>query len=790
MTTEPAISAAHLVTSISRPKRVAFLVDPSNVLQHVLDSIIRVACQSWAGAYYVVIPVRDGEVISDDWGRLLRLADPDMIVTLTRVSDAAIGRIERDTCPAELVEISVDQAARNERYIVSPHDVRALGIEGIVPMMANDRRGVLPPRFLYLYGDPQPGANKALFISRNFGTLDKIVSNDRAFENVNNIAQHVPDVAPSNFLNQFIDRPPAPVVPRDIAAAFGGRRWIPEYDQATEAFQLYVGDDPMDAIAAWNRMSTSESWMNRSGLWLPCELAQDADFLAVLGRWIQRNYWPGGQTQGRILVLSYSLSEEQLQPVVLAMREAAHIPSVSRTLTAEQFLIPVERNRSEVDPFRATAYTGVTGGLGHAPLSRPPFAEGPAQEHREWMVDFELEFKQQASGDDRIQLWRLPKRLAVARLFASGHRARIVSSGRPSFQVTGADLTVPFKIPSPYSVFYATAQGDMLRSRDYPPYAFDFATSSAGSSLSGLISLFGTLHSAADSFEDPYWRQILLDLAERPADRFDREVAKVEGLLELAQNDLGDAWIADEVKRREGAERIAKGVFQSEGDRRRITLEQLRTKFNRSPHKRDGERFDEFPRRVLEYLVESAVLLYGAEVRCSVCRTAEWHSIDAISREMRCNGCLNIFPLPLEIEWSYRLNDLVGNAVRRHGVVTLLQLLSELTVGAVAMYAWLPSQDVFDPKTGNRITDLDLVALRDGRLHIGEAKSHPRGLKQTDLDALATIAMQLRPDVVHIAATGTEWPPEVVERIARFRSQLDQERIAVREHLFPPSGRV
>ena len=38
---------AYLVTAMSRPKRVAFLVDPTNALTDVLDAIVRAACHSW-----------------------------------------------------------------------------------------------------------------------------------------------------------------------------------------------------------------------------------------------------------------------------------------------------------------------------------------------------------------------------------------------------------------------------------------------------------------------------------------------------------------------------------------------------------------------------------------------------------------------------------------------------------------------------------------------------------------------------------------------------------------------
>src|SRR5213075_1100602 len=128
-----------------------------------------------------------------------------------------------------------------------------------------------------------------------------------------------------------------------------------------------------------------------------------------------------------------------------------------------------------------------------------------------------------------------------------------------------------------------------------------------------------------------------------------------QGLLSKADSELGSGW-STTAERDHGAEMLAQGLFRSDRERLRLTIEQLRTKFNQGPKFHEEERFDDLPRLLLEGYVDAGVLLYGANVRCTFCGTAEWHPVDAISREMRCNGCLNLFALPLEPEWSYRLN--------------------------------------------------------------------------------------------------------------------------------------
>jgi len=64
----------------------------------------------------------------------------------------------------------------------------------------------------------------------------------------------------------------------------------------------------------------------------------------------------------------------------------------------------------------------------------------------------------------------------------------------------------------------------------------------------------------------------------------------------------------------------------------------------------------------LKFLLKMKIVLQGAKVRCDFCFTTEWRVVDDLSSEMRCNGCLVRFPVPLTPEWSFRLNDLVGEA--------------------------------------------------------------------------------------------------------------------------------
>ena len=85
-------------------------------------------------------------------------------------------------------------------------------------------------------------------------------------------------------------------------------------------------------------------------------------------------------------------------------------------------------------------------------------------------------------------------------------------------------------------------------------------------------------------------------------------------------------------------------------------------------------------------------------------------------------------------------------------------------------------REVYD---GSAITDLDIIAVRSGRFIIGEVKSDARAFDSKCLEVLATVALEIRPDVLMLAATGTEWPVEVAARIADLKETLGGKRIEV-----------
>src|SRR4029078_9802796 len=129
---------------------------------------------------------------------------------------------------------------------------------------------------------------------------------------------------------------------------------------------------------------------------------------------------------------------------------------------------------------------------------------------------------------------------------------------------------------------------------------------------------------------------------------------------------------------------------------------------------------------------------------------------------------------PHNPEWSYRLNDLVANALRRSGALATFQALRR--VGQLNFlrepFIYLTPQNVYKPGEKKPFTDLDLVCLSEGHFLIGEVKSKAGGFYPADIERLGEVATAILPDRLVFAAPGTDWRPEVDVQIEATKSAL------------------
>jgi hypothetical protein len=191
--------------------------------------------------------------------------------------------------------------------------------------------------------------------------------------------------------------------------------------------------------------------------------------------------------------------------------------------------------------------------------------------------------------------------------------------------------------------------------------------------------------------------------------------------------------------------------------------------------------FDEFKDSEFDDLIESGILFQGAELTCPECGSRYWYSVDSLEQRMTCTGCFSVFHLQPEATWSYRLNDLLRNALSFHGTFPVIQTLYTLEREYPSnMFLFLPCQNIYKREEAQPFTDLDLIFIKNAKFVIGEVKSDPNSFKDEDLLKIETVAEELEPNEVVLAAPGEEWPAAVNEQVEGLRQRLMQCDIALR----------
>ncbi|MDP3723551.1 MAG: hypothetical protein Q8R91_08655 [Candidatus Omnitrophota bacterium] len=804
MDQETPIQTTLNVTTVSRPKRIAFLVNPLATTDDELNQLIRYSVGLWGGRFHVIIPTT-GDTIEEDWWKLLTIVDPDIIYSLLPLTDPLVRKINKAILPVRIIEPTPKNRERGERqrYPIHSGEIGALETSDIIRFHHADPRKLSRRAFFYCIKDFWEDTVQRRFVLRNFGALPNVVGIADAFRDVphEEIELQPKQVVLGENIHKLVLRRLAshendPVCPIDLARLYVQRVYRPKWNDFARGFHFVLGDSPLDVIYAWNRAAVSELFNGRETLWVPAEFAQDEEFLKLASEWIRRAFW--GRDHDQVgNVVSYSVEDQELSRVAKVMQEALGFHFRIARLASHQFPSPDMESRPWVEG-RRTEQVPLLNGCGLAGSPRPSFlTNGHPQQG--WMVDVEVRHR---SGDYSRSIahfthldWRLPKRSCAApTLFGNQRGSRVVNGGVPSVAVQVEDEAFEVQIPSDEAMIFACLGRRYTNTSEEhqqpKPQFTEMRISDKGRYLQGLLRLFGDVASAGSWFEDPFWRTVFLRMAGRPGEYNQRRAEAIKERIETFFSKDTTPIEPKSPRIDQLAEELAQDPTVSDPEPEIMQRKGLRSIFNQlrseALQKRPDDGYwkarDEFDEE-LEHLLNAKIMLQGAKVRCPHCFTTEWRVVDDLSSEMRCNGCLFRFSFPLAPEWSFQLNDLVGNALKKHGTLAVLHTLYKLNSSPHGPFLFVPCQDIFKRDQTRSFTDLDIVAIRNCRVIIGEVKSSPVGFKSSDFDKLRQVAEDLAPDEVLIAAPGEEWPSDVMAEIHRLRDALSSQEIEVEELL-------
>lgn len=511
------------------------------------------------------------------------------------------------------------------------------------------------------------------------------------------------------------------------------RRFSPGAE--TYPVTVVVGDEIEDFAYSLAQMRCT----GRS-IWLPTSALDDLDDPTVRG--VVRTLSRSGQSSfGDRPVMLCSLSEPavDLSSLASAITDAAlpnNRPTVefgAPTPPPERILSLVDRRHYDVQLDELVSETEMQRGV---PLVVPSEVDSSDPSALKWWIDIR--------NGERV----LPPRSALNQSVAPRH------SGTYSYEIVrSADGAIAFSSHTTGLVIAGARRDDALvRPRLRFPNASD---------------VFAVL-----------FKRSGIDATTSDKGRFQNQTMALWGGLDLLASDLDDVnisellngWLATSS---DGSE---PGMFAQQ--RRFLTFDDCAAVSGLDA---------DTTRSVLDRYLNTGIVRRGHVLRCDFCRHLDWYPLDAVGRTFTCHRCESSntpstqgTPTSThEITVAYDLSEVVYQFLQNNGHVPVLALQRLAQQSRSFMFA--PEMQLDDPSNAQRM-ELDLLAMADGRIIVGEAKRSQR-LADTLTNERSVLTRVLRAaehataDRI-VLATTTTWRDETKQVIdqalgtSRFEIQL------------------
>ena len=174
-------------------------------------------------------------------------------------------------------------------------------------------------------------------------------------------------------------------------------------------------------------------------------------------------------------------------------------------------------------------------------------------------------------------------------------------------------------------------------------------------------------------------------------------------------------------------------------------------------------------REILDRLARRRILRRGLVLRCGRCNWLAWYPLDALRQDFRCQRCTHVNMIEQQLwrdpfeepAWFYDLDHAVREALKLNGRVPILaaRILASQHPGAFSL---TPDFEMILPGANKPTVEIDLGAIGDGQIILGEAKSG-NTLASKDPDEkrdtakLITACRAPTADVLCLATTQPAW---------------------------------
>ena len=337
----------------------------------------------------------------------------------------------------------------------------------------------------------------------------------------------------------------------------------------------------------------------------------------------------------------------------------------------------------------------------------------------EWMIDLSFNKK----DDLRFNYRLFPNGINVTAI--TGRTARLLKSHEVSVVLMDNDSKLEFKIKEFDDILSERIINPYINNQYLTPTYTSIRKNDEGKRLESLIRLFSGLDNAKELLSDMFWMELLQYLSVN---------TKIEG----------DTVTFDEI-----VKRCINKMSEEEG----IVLN--KETYNNLSNLKKGLRYS------LQELTEKGIFRTGCCLKCPICSSKFWYSLDDIKTNVECRGCANLYKMEIETPYSYKLNSIIkGNIakldkdgkIQPDGNLTVLRTLYVIKNYSRVSFDYSPQVNIFN---GNNpielVGDIDIAVLSDGKFIIGEAKHSSilfRKENKKSLHSLINLAKTLHPDKV------------------------------------------
>jgi hypothetical protein len=257
--------------------------------------------------------------------------------------------------------------------------------------------------------------------------------------------------------------------------------------------------------------------------------------------------------------------------------------------------------------------------------------------------------------------------------------------------------------------------------------------------------LLENIDTHSNIFDEKFWSKLLEHTSQKARDKEDYESNIPEGKGIFSYKDL----------KRELALLYKKHLLNIKSKNR---ISQLNDEqFANYIERRFIDDFDMHIDSKLQYLINNDIVFIGMKVKCNSCGSNNWYSLNELKNKMLCKGCYSKIVPQLESKLYYRFNEILISNLRNdkglyHGNYIVLRALLWLKRKCINSFLYQPSTDCsYIDGTELKNTDVDILAICDGKLIVGEAKCKATEFKEKEKQTLIWLGNSLKPDKIILA---------------------------------------